>query len=206
MTVAHAFQRPGSYPVTLTVTNAVGLADSLTEFVTIGDEAPIAIASALNHHPVAGQWLGFDGATSRDRDGRIVSYDWIFGDGKSSGSSRPSHKFASPGRYTVTLTVTGSGGERATTTVSVHVYAPAHITRVQVGQGAGGPTLVVNVNGPGRLRMGSAQHPHAGQGRHPRAPAAEPSATARARRPSDGPRCAPRSTSPRWSGRRAAGR
>ena len=155
MTVAHAFQRLGSYPVTLTVTNAVGLADSVTEFVTIGDEAPTPIASVLSSHPVSGQQLGFDGSTSFDRDGRIVSYDWSFGDGTGSGSGRPSHKFDSPGHYTVTLTVTGSDGERATAIVLVLVYAPAHITRVQVGQGAGGPALVVNVNGPGRLRMGN---------------------------------------------------
>ena len=36
----------------------------------------------------------------------------------------------------------------------MHVYAPAHITRVQVGQGAGGLGLVVDVSGPGHLRMG----------------------------------------------------
>ncbi|MEA2144709.1 MAG: hypothetical protein QOG59_296, partial [Solirubrobacteraceae bacterium] len=76
MTVTHAFPRPGSYPVTLTVTNAVGLADSVTEFVTIGDEPPTALASALNSHPVGGQSVGFDGSRSFDRDGRIVSYDW----------------------------------------------------------------------------------------------------------------------------------
>ena len=55
MTVVHAFPRAGSYPVTLTVTNAVGLADSVTEFVTIGDEPPTAMASVLSSHPVSGQ-------------------------------------------------------------------------------------------------------------------------------------------------------
>jgi PKD repeat protein len=154
MTALHGFARAGAYPVTLTVTNAVGLSDSVTEFVTIGDEAPTVLASILSRHPVSGQPVGFDGAASHDPDEQIVSYDWSFDDGESSASSRPSHVFRSPGRYTVTLTVTAGGGERATRVLSVLVLAPARITRVRMGHSAGGPALVIDVNGPGRLRMG----------------------------------------------------
>ena len=55
----------------------------------------------------------FDGSSSWDNDGTVVSYAWNFGDGTTSAGAAPSHKFSSRGDYNVTLTVTddtaGSG-------------------------------------------------------------------------------------------------
>ncbi|MDQ5844407.1 MAG: PKD domain-containing protein, partial [Acidobacteriota bacterium] len=47
---------------------------------------------------------------STDADGSIVNWAWNFGDGTSSNEQHPSHTFAQPGDYVVSLTVTDSSG------------------------------------------------------------------------------------------------
>ena len=61
----------------------------------------------------------FDGSTSSDPDGTIVSWDWDFGDGNQATGATPSHAYADPGEYTVTLEVTDNEGLTATTTIDV---------------------------------------------------------------------------------------
>ncbi len=59
--------------------------------------------------------------TSTDTDGTIVRRLWNFGDGVSASSTNPSHTYATPGTYTVTLTVTDNGGYSHTKTAQVVV-------------------------------------------------------------------------------------
>lgn len=47
---------------------------------------------------------------STDADGRIVSWSWNFGDGVTSSDQNPTHEYAAPGSYIVTLTVTDDSG------------------------------------------------------------------------------------------------
>lgn len=47
---------------------------------------------------------------STDADGPIVSWAWDFGDGGTSSEQNPTHTFAQPGNYTVTLTVVDHSG------------------------------------------------------------------------------------------------
>jgi hypothetical protein len=65
--------------------------------------------------------LTLDGSGSSDPDGSIVSYGWHFGDGTTGYGMQPSHVYASPGTYTVSLTVTDNDGlsHTASTTVLV---------------------------------------------------------------------------------------
>jgi len=52
------------------------------------------------------------------------SYDWNYGDGTTHGTvSNPTHIYAAPGNYTVTLTATDSIGNKATATNQVTLYA-----------------------------------------------------------------------------------
>lgn len=48
--------------------------------------------------------------TSSDSDGTITAWSWDFGDGGTSTVRDPSHTYAAPTTYTVTLTVTDDGG------------------------------------------------------------------------------------------------
>lgn len=62
-----------------------------------------------------------DARDSSDDDGFIERVAWRFGDGQRARGWRPSHSYADPGTYTVTVTVVDDRGERATATREVTV-------------------------------------------------------------------------------------
>ncbi len=66
----------------------------------------------------------FDASNSRDPDGRIVSYQWNFGDSTTGEGVIVTHAYSSIGIFTVTLTVTDNNGARATDTALVRVTQP----------------------------------------------------------------------------------
>lgn len=61
----------------------------------------------------------FNANASYDEDGSITSFIWDFGDGTTSTEVNPSHSFAEPGWYNVTLMVTDNDGNVYSKTVSV---------------------------------------------------------------------------------------
>ena len=102
------YERPGIYPVTLTVRDESGLANGIDSdrIAALVREAPIADAG----EPLmacTNQTVRFDGAGSTDADGAVNAFSWNFGDGGSGGGEAPTHVFERPGSYTVTLTITG---------------------------------------------------------------------------------------------------
>jgi PKD repeat protein len=122
-TASHTYATAGTYLVRLTVTDSLGQGDTATGTVTVLDEPPVAAMTVGAASPEAGQSVAFDGSSSSDSDGSIVAYAWNFGDGHSGGGARPSHTFANPGAYTVTLTVYDSDGQHSSVTQSVSVLA-----------------------------------------------------------------------------------
>ncbi len=95
------YNAPGSYDVTLIVTNALGNDTLIAEdFINILP-APVAGFTATTN--------GFTAAftnTSANAD----SYAWDFGDGNTSTAASPEHTYAQDGIYTVTLVATGPCG------------------------------------------------------------------------------------------------
>ncbi len=61
---------------------------------------------------------------SRDDDGNIAHWQWDFGDGQSSAEQNPSHAYAAPGHYNVTLTVTDNDGATDIKTHDANPSAP----------------------------------------------------------------------------------
>jgi DNA-binding beta-propeller fold protein YncE len=61
---------------------------------------------------VVNQAIAFDASRSSDSDGEVVRYDWDFGDGQKAmdAGPQPTHVYAKPGRYRVTVTVTDNEG------------------------------------------------------------------------------------------------
>ncbi|MBE3128800.1 MAG: PKD domain-containing protein, partial [Actinobacteria bacterium] len=51
----------------------------------------------------------FDGSSSSDEDGTIVSYSWDFGDGSTGSGVTVTHTYNAPGNYKATLIVTDDG-------------------------------------------------------------------------------------------------
>jgi PKD repeat protein len=73
---------------------------------------------------VTDQTVTFDATGSTDTDGTITTYAWDFGDGQTGTGASPTHSYAAPGSYTVTLTVTDDDTATGTTAHPVTATAP----------------------------------------------------------------------------------
>ncbi len=74
-------------------------------------------------------------------------YSWDFGDGGSSSSANPSHFYASPGTYTVTLTVTERGGVTGSASYPVVVNPNPVATATSGGPYCPGDTIALVASG-----------------------------------------------------------
>ncbi|HCP32156.1 TPA: hypothetical protein DIT45_02780 [Candidatus Acetothermia bacterium] len=122
--VQHPYNSTGTYTVRLTVTDDDGATNTATQQVTITqapNQAPVASFTYTPPSPLVGSPVRFDGSTSHDPDGTIVSYNWSFGDGASGTGTIVQHPYASTGTYTVRLTVTDDDSATNTATQQVSV-------------------------------------------------------------------------------------
>jgi PKD repeat protein len=124
------FAAAGSIPVRLIVSDAEGLADTVTNNVPVapatpGNTPPVA-SFELATSCVAGTPCGFH-STSVDPDGAedIASWSWDFDDATPAGAGEDvTHTFAAAGTYTVTLTVTDIAGAPGVASEPI-IVAPA---------------------------------------------------------------------------------
>ncbi|UWX56073.1 PKD domain-containing protein [Maribacter litopenaei] len=118
------FSSPGTYTVSLTVTDDGGLQDTTTlEIVVNENGAPVAVASSDIFEGNAPLDVTFTGDQSTDDIG-IATYSWDFGDGTTSNLPNPTHTFATADVYTVTLTVTDDGGLEDSDTITITASDP----------------------------------------------------------------------------------
>jgi PKD repeat protein len=99
------------------------------------NQPPVAKATATPQTGAAPLNVTFSDAGTSDPDGTIVSTSWQWGDGTTSGTGdSPSHTYANPGGYTVTLTVTDNRGATGIANLTVTVTggslpaAPSSVT------------------------------------------------------------------------------
>lgn len=123
--VQHVYVLPGTYTVTLTVTDDDGATDEASQEVSViaPENSPpeASFQVSCDHLECAFQ----DGST--DEDGQVEAWAWEFGDGGESSERNPSHAYGEPGSYTVTLEVTDDDGATARTSQEVAVVAPANV-------------------------------------------------------------------------------
>lgn len=129
----HDYAAPGTYQVTLTITDERGDSASLAK----------SVSTAPNDHMVADltvtdtSALGVtaSGAGSTGTDG-VATYDYSWGDGTvtNGASATAQHTYTNPGQYTVALTVLDSSADSADTSVAITTagsdYTPFGPTRV----------------------------------------------------------------------------
>jgi PKD repeat protein len=133
--VTHTYAHEGTYRVTLTVTDALGLTSSTSEVVTVIDGPPVAAVSILSGQRLPGHPIVFSGARSHDFDDPVVGYLWHFGDGSGGVGRRITHVFRRVGSYRVSLTVRDSFGQTATVITLVRVGQARDVAKARRSRG-----------------------------------------------------------------------
>ena len=106
----HTYTQPGTYPVTVTVTDEFGA--TTTETITInvrGNAAPTVTIVANPTTGLAPLTVTF-AATAVDPDGDTMTYRWDFGDGNTASLLNTEHTYTSAGEYHPTFKATDSEG------------------------------------------------------------------------------------------------
>jgi len=110
---------PGTYSISLRVTDDKGLVDTVSHQVTV--LSPISASSNSNVLPIAeftatplrsGSPLvvKLDAAASGDADGQIVDYQWLTSDGQTRSGIRTEFQFDRFGAYLITLRIIDNSG------------------------------------------------------------------------------------------------
>lgn len=126
----HTYAAPGSYEVTLTVTDALGASGRAKRTVEV-NSAPDATFIASLVSGKAPLTVTFDGpSVDADVDGSIISWAWDFGDKEDpdttdqAAGEDPTYTYETPGTYTARLTVTDDDGATAEHSVQITVAQP----------------------------------------------------------------------------------
>jgi len=110
----HIYTTEGNYTVKLTVSNSLGNdSEEKTGYITVGSavlapEANFSSNVTSGKAPLSVQFT--DESTNTP-----TSWEWNFGDGKTSTEQNPVHTYETTGIYTVNLTATNYGGSNSTT-------------------------------------------------------------------------------------------
>ncbi len=115
----YVYTAPGNYPVTLTVTNANGCQNMLTQIIEI---KPAPIPDFIFNDSVCLNIPVIFTDLSVSFGSLITSWNWAFGDGTFSNETNPTHNFSQPGNYWVTLWIENLHGCIVDTMKIVSVY------------------------------------------------------------------------------------
>lgn len=115
--VTHTFEAAGAYSVSLTVKDSEEQEDKASIEVVVAEPGVKAVINAEPEEGTAPLNVRFDGSTSSTYEGKIVSYEWDFGDGspKSITGARITHRYEQVGTYTARLKITTNQNESAIT-------------------------------------------------------------------------------------------
>jgi PKD repeat protein len=112
---AYTYSKAGSYTVSLTVKNAAGTnTKTINNYVTVKTpvQKPVAAFSASPTSGKAPLKVQFTDKST----GTPTSWNWSFGDGKTSTAKNPAYTYSKVGTYTVSLTVKNAAGSNTKTT------------------------------------------------------------------------------------------
>jgi len=123
--VNHSYLSTSTYTASLRVTDTSGLthSDSVSIQVVTANTpltANIVVSATSGTTPLT---VTFDGSGSTDSEGRLVSYAWNFGDGRTAQGSIVQTSFETVGTFQVSLVVTDGSGATATGWTTIVVRA-----------------------------------------------------------------------------------
>ncbi len=108
---SHTYASPGRYSVTLAVDDGTQVSNSLGELTeTFLVNLPPMPEAGPTRRVCPGEVVPFDASSSVDLDGRLMAFNWDFGDATTAVGSTSSHRYAVPGTFVTTLAVTDDSG------------------------------------------------------------------------------------------------
>jgi len=120
---SHRYSANGTYTVTLIVADNDGATDKFSQEIKVGNRPPVASFTFSPSDPSTEDIVHFTDQSS-DPDGKVVRWEWDFGDGNGSTRRNPTYRYQSPGTFTVRLTVTDNDGASSTTEKTITVGEP----------------------------------------------------------------------------------
>jgi PKD repeat protein len=119
--VSYVYDNVGTYIVTLTVEDELGLTASIEVTVEVLNRLPRALISVSDEVLPTGETLELVGTGSSDSDGSVTMYTWILGDGAVAYGARVNHIYDDDGIFMVVLTVTDNDGGTDSTSKFIQI-------------------------------------------------------------------------------------
>ena len=109
-TVSHTYTQPGTYTITLTITDVLGCVDSRSTEITV--YGPTAAFNQDKDGVCLGTSIQLSDASASDGVNNLVKWVWNYGDGTldSTGRMPGKHVYKASGEYTVSLSVVDAYG------------------------------------------------------------------------------------------------
>jgi len=146
----HVYTAPGTYTVTLRVTDDCGVAASCATSAVVTTGQPPICDTGGPYSGQVGTPIQFDGTGSHDPDGSIVLYTWDFGDGTGTTGPTPVHTYSgNPRDVLVRLTVRDDDWFSSTCTTLVTLNAAGYPVCDAGGPYAGGIGTPIQFDGTG---------------------------------------------------------
>jgi PKD repeat protein len=147
--VTHAFSTPATYTVTLTAVDSAGTSSTpVTRTVTInGTTIPTSLTvTSSPNPPIAKQVATFTATATAATNHRIVSYQFVWGDGDSNTSALPviQHAYSQSGAFLLTLTVRDDLSQSSTSNIVITVASGLTATFTTTKSGT---TVTFNASG-----------------------------------------------------------
>jgi PKD repeat protein len=124
----HTFYQPGEYEVTLTVTDARGLAATASTTITVlppqPNTPPVPDYTTSAEAFLVGTQVVLDAGTSYDPDGDALHFRWEFGDGVHAEDEVVTHTWYKPGVYNPVLIVTDERGRKSAFFKEIEILPP----------------------------------------------------------------------------------
>jgi len=115
----------------------------------VPNQLPIANFTYSPEKPVVNQSVTFDASSSYDPDGKIIAYEWDFGDRNITNTTEEviKHSYSEAGSYEVTLTVTDDKGAKNSTTkmVTVMPAPPSVFISTDKYEYTAGDVMLINI-------------------------------------------------------------
>jgi len=142
----------GLWTMTVSATDSTSPANTgkATKTIQLQDRPPVASFTVTGPPIYTGLPVSFDGTSSNDPDGTIVSWAWNFGDGSTGSGATPSHAYSVSGTYVVKLNVTDNSGSTplslATQTITILDRPPVVSITQSPSTGTSGQPVVITIS------------------------------------------------------------